>query len=105
MSRLAVAVLAVAARTAAESCAVYGCTRHKTVEHTCQGARPPAGGLAPDDRTAYSVNSRSEENFIRNTSILGPRLEYVFMYSMRIPQYSTYFGQNGNGQARRRAFF
>jgi hypothetical protein len=36
------------------------------------------------------LNSRSDESFIRNTSILGPRLEYVFMYSMRIPQYSTY---------------
>ena len=27
---------------------------------------------------SYSVNSRSEENFIRNTSLFGPRLEYVF---------------------------
>ena len=48
----------------------------------------------PGGSRPYVLNSRSEENFIRNTSIFGPRLEYVFMYSMRIPPYSTYFGQN-----------
>ena len=42
----------------------------------------------------YSVNSRSEENFIRNTSLFGPRLEYVFRNTCGIrPEYCEY-GQN-----------
>ena len=51
---------------------------------------------APDmqDPPPYNVNSRSEENFIRNTSLFGPRLEYVFRNTCGIrPEYCEY-GQN-----------
>ena len=42
----------------------------------------------------YNVNSWSEEHFIRNTSLFGPRLEYVFRNTCGIrPEYCEY-GQN-----------
>jgi hypothetical protein len=48
----------------------------------------------PADSPAYSVNSRSDENFIRNTSLFGPCLEYVFRNTCGIrPEYCEY-GQN-----------
>ena len=43
------------------------------------------------------MKSRSEENFIRNTSILGPRLEYVFRiveYGLKL-QFDTEYGPFG----------
>ena len=40
---------------------------------------------------AYMLNSRSEEKNIRNTSIFGPRLEYVFRNTCGIrPEYCEY---------------
>ena len=46
-----------------------------------------------DCSSAYSVNSRGEENFIRNTPILGPRLEYVFRNSCGIrPKTAILYG-------------
>ena len=40
---------------------------------------------------AYNLNSGSEEKIIRNTSILGPRLEYVFRNTCGIrPEYCEY---------------